>query len=106
MKHKQAILKACALYYGKHRDEAIAASRTSNTKNVKSAVRSAQKCYYAKHRSQYCTGMRQRYDLAEPKLYVQHHYITEVCKSELGNKKVVSLVEKAFTEKYKLLLVR
>ena len=106
MKHKQALLKACALYYGKHRDEAIAASRTSNAKNVKSAVRSAQKCYYAKHRSQYCTGMRQRYDLAEPKLYVQHHYITEVCRSVLGNKKVVSLIEKAFTEKYKLLLVR
>ena len=44
--------------------------------------------------------MRQRYDLAEPKLYVQHHYITEVCRSVLGNKKVVSLLKKAFTEKY------
>ena len=25
MKHKQAILKACALYYGKHRDQTIPA---------------------------------------------------------------------------------
>ena len=37
--------------------------------------------------------MRQRYDLAEPKLYVQHQYVTEVCRSVLGNKKVVSLLE-------------
>ena len=44
MKHKQVILKACALYYGKHRDEAIAASRAWN---AKSAVRHPQKHYYA-----------------------------------------------------------
>ena len=100
MKHKQAILKARALYYGKHRNKAIAASRDWNSKNAKSAVRRAQKRYYAKHRSQYCAGMRQRYDLAEPKLYVQHHYVTEVCRSVLGNKKVVSLLEKAFTQKH------
>ena len=31
---------------------------------------------------------------------MQHHYITEVCRSVLGNKKVVSLLKKAFTEKY------
>ena len=93
IKHKQAILKVRALYYGKHRNKAIAAS-------AKSAVRHAQKCYYAKHRAQYCAGMRQRYDLAEPKLYVQHQYITEVCRSVLGNKKVVSLLEKAFTQKH------
>ena len=61
MKHKQAI-KACALHYGEHRDEAIAASRAWNAK--KNAVRRAQKRYYAKHRAQYCAGMRQRYDLA------------------------------------------
>ena len=42
MKHKQAILKARALYYGKHRNKAIAASRASNAKNAKSAVRRAQ----------------------------------------------------------------
>ena len=42
--------------------------------------------------------MRQRYDLAGPKLYMQHHYITEVCRNELGNKKVVSQLEK--TEKH------
>ena len=71
-----------------------------NAKNAKSAVRRAQNRYYAKHRSQYCADMRQRYDLAEPKLYVQHHYITEVCRGVLGNKKVVCLLEKAFTEKY------
>ena len=100
MKHKQAILKARALYYGKHRNKAIAASRAWNAKNAKSAVRRAQKRYYAKHRSQYCAGMRQRYDLAEPKLYVQHQYITEVCRSVLSNKKVVSLLEKAFTQKH------
>ena len=49
MKHKQAILKARALYYGKHGDEAIAASnsRAWNAKNAKSAVRCAQKRYYA-----------------------------------------------------------
>ena len=39
MKHKQAILKACALYYGKHRDQAIPAYRAWNAKNAKSAVR-------------------------------------------------------------------
>ena len=100
MKHKQAILKVRALYYGKHRNKAIAASRARNAKNAKSAVRRAQKRYYAKHRAQYCAGMRQRYDLAEPKLYVQHQYITEVCRSVLGNKKVVSLLEKAFTQKH------
>ena len=44
--------------------------------------------------------MRQRYDLAGPKLYIQHHYITEVCKNVLGSKKVLSLLEKAFTEKH------
>ena len=44
--------------------------------------------------------MRQRYDLAGPKLYIQHHYVTEVCKNVLGSKKVVSLLEKAFTEKH------
>ena len=44
--------------------------------------------------------MSQRYDLAGPKLYMQHHYITEVCRNELGNKKVVSLLEKTFTEKH------
>ena len=42
MKHKQTILKAHALYYGKHRNKAIAASRASNAKNAKSAVRRAQ----------------------------------------------------------------
>ena len=101
MEHKQAILKARALYYGKHWDEAIAASRAWNTKikEAKSAVRRAQKCYYAKHRAQYCAGIRQRYELAGPKLYMQHHYITEVCRSVLRNK-VVSLLEKAFTEKH------
>ena len=70
MKHKQAILKARALYHGKHRDEAIVASRAwiakTNAKNPKSAVRCAQKHYYAKHRAQYCAGMRRRYDLAGP----------------------------------------
>ena len=100
MKHKQAILKARALYYGKHRNKAIAASRAWNAKNAKSAVRRAQKRYYAKHRAQYCAGMRQRYDLAEPKLYVQQQYITEVCRNVLGNKKVVSLLEKAFTQEH------
>ena len=100
MKHKQAILKARALYYAKYRNKAIAASRVWNAKNAKSAVRRAQKRYYAKHRAQYCAGMRQRYDLAEPKLYIQHQYVTEVCRSVLCNKKVVSLLEKAFTEKY------
>ena len=84
----------------KHRNKAIAASRAWNAKNAKSAVRRAQKRYYAKHRAQFCAGMRQRYDLAEPKLYVQHQYITEVCRSVLGNKKVVSLLEKAFTQKH------
>ena len=69
-------------------------------KNAKSAVRHAQKHYYAKHRAQYCAGMRQRYDLAKPKLYMQHHYITEVCRNVLSNKKVVSLLEKAYTEKH------
>ena len=44
--------------------------------------------------------MRQRYELAGPKLYIQHHYITEVCRNVLSNKKVVSLLEKAFTEKH------
>ena len=63
-------------------------------KNAKSAVRRAQKRYYAKHRAQYCAGMRQRYDLAGPKLFIQHHYITEVCKNVLGSKKVLSLLEK------------
>ena len=100
MKHKQAILKAHALYYAKHRNKAIAVSRAWNAKNAKSAVRRAQKRYYAKHRAQYCAGMRQRYDLAGPKLYIQHHYVTEVCKNVLGSKKVVSLLEKAFTEKH------
>ena len=33
MKHKQAILKARALYYGKHRNKAIADSRAWNAKN-------------------------------------------------------------------------
>ena len=42
--------------------------------------------------------MRQRYDLAGPKRFIQHHYVTEVCKNVLGSKKVVSLFEKAFTE--------
>ena len=100
MKRKQAILKARALYYGKHRNKAIAASKAWNAKNAKSAVRRAQNRYYAKHRAQYCAGMRQRYDLAEPKLYIQHQYVTEVCRSVFRNKKVVSLPEKAFTEKY------
>ena len=100
MKRKQAILKARALYYGKHRNKAIAASKAWNAKNAKSAVRRAHNRYYAKHRAQYCAGMRQRYDLAEPKLYIQHQYVTEVCRSVLRNKKVVSLLEKAFTEKY------
>ena len=100
MKHRQAILKARALYYAKHRNKAIAASRAWNAKNAKSAVRRAQKRYYAKHKSQYCAGMRQRYDLAGPKLFIQHHYITEVCKNVLGSKKVLSLLEKAFTEKH------
>ena len=100
MKHKQAILKAHALYYAKYRNKAIAATRVWNAKNAKSAVRRAQKRYYAKHRAQYCAGMRQRYDLAGPKLYIQHHYVTEVCKNVLGSKKVVSLLEKAFTEKH------
>ena len=100
MKHKQAKLKARALYYGKHRNKAIAASKAWNAKNAKSAVRCAQNRYYAKHRAQYCARMRQRYDLAEPKLYIQHQYVTEVCRSVLRNKKVVSLIEKAFTEKY------
>ena len=100
MKHKQAILKARALYYGKHGNKAIAASRARNSKNAKSAVRRAQKRYYAKHRAQYCAGMRQRYDLAGPKLYIQHQYITEVCRNVLGNKKVVSLLEKAFTQEH------
>ena len=40
------------------------------------------------------------YDLAEPKLFIQHHYVTEVCKNVLGSKKVVSLLEKAFTRKH------
>ena len=31
---------------------------------------------------------------------MQHQYITEVCRSVLGNKKVVSLLEKAFTQKH------
>ena len=44
--------------------------------------------------------MRQRYDLAGPKLFIQHHYNTEVCKNVLGSKKVLSLLEKAFTEKH------
>ena len=83
-----------------NRNKAIAASKAWNAKNAKSAVRHAQKHYYAKHRAQYCAGMRQRYDLAEPKLYIQHQYITEVCRSVLGNKKVVSLLEKVFTEKH------
>ena len=38
--------------------------------------------------------------MAEPKLFIQHHYVTEVCKNVLGSKKVVSLLEKAFTEKH------
>ena len=100
MKHRQAILKARALYYGKHRNKAIAASKAWNAKNAKSAVRRAQKRYYAKHRAQYCAGMRQRFDLAEPKLYIQHQYVTEVCRSVLCNKIVISLLEKAFTEKH------
>ena len=100
MKHRQTILKARALYYAKHRNKAIAVSRAWNAKNAKSAVRCVQKRYYAKHRAQYCAGMRQRYDLAGPKLYIQDHYITEVCKNVLCSKKVVSLLEKAFTEKH------
>ena len=100
IKHKQTILRARALYYSKYRNKAIAASRVWNAKNAKSAVRRAQQRYYAKHRAQYCAGMRQRYDLAGPKLYIQHHYVTEVCKNVLGSKKVVSLLEKAFTEKH------
>ena len=59
-----------------------------------------QKRYYAKHRAQHCACIRQRYELAGPKLYMQHHYITEVCRNVLRNKKVVSLLEKAFTEKH------
>ena len=35
MKHKQAILKARALYYGRHRNKAIAASKAWNAKNAK-----------------------------------------------------------------------
>ena len=61
MKHKQAILKVRALYYGKHRNKAIVPSRAWNAKNAKSAVRRAQKRYYVRHRSQYCAGLRQRY---------------------------------------------
>ena len=45
MKHKQAILKARALYYGKHRNKAIAASRAWNAKNAKSSLRRARKRY-------------------------------------------------------------
>ena len=44
--------------------------------------------------------MRQTYDLAECKLYMQHHYSTEVCKNVISNKKVGSLHEKTFTEKH------
>ena len=106
MKHRQAILKARALDYGKHRNKAIAASKAWNAKNAKSAVRRAQKCYYAKHSTQSCAGMRQRFDLAEPKLYIQHQYVTEVCRSVLCNKKVISLLEKAFTEKHESVAVR
>ena len=58
MKHKQAKLKARALYYGKHRNMAIAASRAWNAKNAKSSLRRTRK-HYAKHRSQYCAGMGQ-----------------------------------------------
>ena len=100
MKHKQAILKARALYYAKHRNKVIAVSRALNAKNAKSAVRRAHKHYYAKHRAQYCAGMYQRYEIAEPKLFIQHHYVVEVCKNILGSKKVVSLLEKAFTENH------
>ena len=85
MKHKQAILKPRALYSGKLKNEAIAASRALNAKNANSAVSHAQKHYYAKLRAQYCAGMRQRYDLAGLKLFIQHHYITEVCRNVLGS---------------------
>ena len=103
MKHRQAILKARALYYAKYRNKAIAASRAWNAKNAKSAVRRAQKRYYAKHRSQYCAGMRQRYDLAGPKLFIQYHYIKEVCKNVLGS--ILSL-RKLSQKSMKVLLVR
>ena len=79
MEHKQAILKARALYYGKHWDEAIAASRAWNTK-----IKEAKSRYYAKHRAQYCAGIRQRYEVAGPKLYMQHHYITEVLTGQIA----------------------
>ena len=43
--------------------------------------------------------MRQRHDLAEPKLYVQQHYITKVCRNVLGNKKVCFSPRESFHRK-------
>ena len=103
---KQAIIKARALYYAKHRNKAIAASRAWNAKNARSAVRRAQKHYYTKHISQYCAGMRQRYDLAGPKLFIQHHYITEVCKMYSVVRKFFLSLRKLSQKSMKVLLVK
>ena len=48
------------------------------------------------HRAKCCANMRHRYELAEPKLNACHHYILEVSKKLLSNKKVMVLLKKAF----------
>ena len=44
---------------------------------------------HAKHRAQYCAGMRQGYDLAEPKLYMQHHYIQKCAETYSVTRKLI-----------------
>ena len=90
---RQAILRALALYYDKNREEKIASSRAMKVKNAKSAIKRARQQYYAKHRAQYCADMRRRYDLAQPKSYVQ------VGKKVLSSKKIISLLKKLFQQK-------
>ena len=68
------------------------------TKNAKSAFKLARQLYYAKQRAQYCADMRRRYDLAQPKSYVQYKYINKVSKKIFSSKTIISVLKQSFQQ--------
>ena len=81
-KNKAKISAARKLYYANQKDDMMAANRARKMKHAKDVLRSARK-YHLKKRERRCNEMRQRYQLAAPKLFTQGMYIQDLNKKLL-----------------------
>ena len=98
-KNTAKISAARKLYYANQKDDMMAANRARKMKHAKDVLRSARK-YHLKKRERRCNEMRQRYQLAAPKLFTQDMYIQDLNKKLLCDGSALEPLVAAFKDQH------